>query len=170
MTEKYGTLDSLAGLWGMQVWHASNQTTIVVSRISSGKRDRLSSTLSISTSYHGHGRTQLLISHVCVSGEADLRPWLVLMNKEPKSQHVVDFQTLETRQLPFIRRRVRHIRSCHLFVEVWRHITVVFWVQGKWRHYLGYGRNPNSKVMPRREHREEKKKLLLWMNQHFELW
>ena len=35
-----------ARLWGKQVWHASYQTTIVVSKISIGKRGHLSSTLS----------------------------------------------------------------------------------------------------------------------------
>ena len=108
---------TFARFWGKEVWHASYQTMIIVSRISSGKRGCLSSTLCISTSWHGHGRTLLPISHVCINGEADLRPWLVLRKKLPKSQQVVNFQTMETRQLPFIRPRVKTHKELPLFIE-----------------------------------------------------
>ena len=118
------------------------------SKQNSGKRVRFSSILSISTGRHEYGRTPLPISHVCVSGEADLRPWLVLRKKRPKSQHVVNCQTTETRQLLFIRRRVRHISSCLFFIEK----EDIIWDTKK---------SPNSKVMPRREHREKRKNFSL---------
>ena len=135
---------TVAGLWGKEVWHASYQTTIVISRISSGKRGRLSSTLSISTSRHGHGKAPLPISHVFISGEADRRPWLVLMNKPPKSQHVIIFQTTET-------------RSCRLVVEGWRYISHCFCSLKNEDIIWDTEETPNSKVMPRREHWEKRK-------------
>ena len=49
-------------LWGKEVWHASYQTTIVVGRISSGKRGRLSSTLSISTTDMDMGEPHSLLA------------------------------------------------------------------------------------------------------------
>ena len=73
------------------------------------------------------------------------RPWLVQRNKQPKSQHVVIFQTTETNQLPFVRWKVKTLN-------------------------LGYGRNPNSKVISCSEHWEKRKKLLLWMKSYSEVW
>ena len=51
---------------------------------------------------------------------------------------------------PLIPQRMKLHKELHLFVE-------------NQEHNLGYERNPNSKIMPRRE-RREKKKLILWMN------
>ena len=101
---------------------SKNQQTIVVSRIVEVGGSFLFNSLSLSTSWHGHKRTSLSISHVCASGEVDLRPWLVLRKKRPKSQHVVNFRTTETKQLPFIVEGWRHISSCLLSVEKTKNI------------------------------------------------
>ena len=75
--------------------------------------------------------------------EADLRAWLVLRDNPPKIQHMVIFQTTETRQLPFIRRR-------------WKtHKQLPFFCRRMKSHNFGYGGNPNSKSC-RAENTEKK--------------
>ena len=97
VTRKYDTLIHSPG-WG------KGAVTIVVSRIM--EREAVSLfTLSIITRWHRQSRTSLSIGHVWVGGEANRRPWLVLRKKQPKSQHVGNFQTTETSYLPFIHQR-----------------------------------------------------------------
>ena len=78
--------------------------------------------------------------------------------KPPKSQRMVIFQTTETRQLPFIRRRMKTHKQLP-FVH-WKNEDIIWDTE----------ETQIPKVMPLREHWEEKEKLLLWMNQHSEVW
>ena len=90
-----------------------------------------------SISWYEHGRTSLPISHVCVNGEVNLWSWLVLRKKRPKRQHVLNFQTTETSQLPFL----------------------LWWVK---TYNFVYEWNPNCKC--RAENPERKEITPLWMN------
>ena len=63
-----------------------------------GEAVSLSPTLSIITGWDRHVRASLSISHVCVSGEADIST-IFGTEEEPakKNQQVVNFQTTETK-------------------------------------------------------------------------
>ena len=90
-----------------------------------------------------------------------------------KGQHVVDFQTTEIGYLPFIHHRGKthkellfsrqQVRTHNVFPFIpQRHIRSCLCSLKNQQRNLGYERNQNSKMMPRRERRE--KKLILWMN------
>ena len=76
-----------------------NQRTIVVNRIMEVGRETISpSTLSIIKSWNRHETTSLPISYVCVSGEANPRPYLVPKKSPPKkNHHMVNVQTTENK-------------------------------------------------------------------------
>ena len=86
----------VVGKGAATLWLSADYSSKQELQSSGSERGRLSSTLSIITRWYGQGRTSLSISHVCISGEANLRPWLVLRKKPPKSQHVMNFRTMET--------------------------------------------------------------------------
>ena len=94
------------------------------SKQNGGKRSRLSPTLSISTSWYGHRRTSLSINYVCVSGGANLRPWLVL--RKGPSQKANTWGIFNLRKLI----------SCHLVVKGWRHIMSSRFFVWQWRYVI----------------------------------
>ena len=102
-----------------------------------GKRGHLSPTLSISTSWYEHGRASLSISHVCFSGEANLRPWLVLRKKQPRKANT--WWIFKQRRLVSCDLFItvwRHIMNRHLVVKGWRHIMSCHWFVEEWRHVI----------------------------------
>ena len=76
----------------------------------------------------------------------------------PKNQHVVNFQTTENKLVAIHSSPVKTHEElpCSRKAKAHKQLPFVRW---KWRHNLGYGRNPNSKIMPRGELWEKRKNL-----------
>ena len=141
-----------------EIWHPNtfvrqrtmvtgkNQRTIVVSRIM--ERNTLSPTLSIIAGWCGRGRASLSISHVCVGGDAGLRPYLGTEEEPAKKKKK------STRgEFSNYGKKV----SGRLFLEGWRRIKNCLYTSKNQEHMIW--RNPKSEIIPRREPWEKRKNL-----------
>ena len=104
-----------------EIWHSNTFAELWVrgcdsltisdysSKQNNGKKSRLSlsPTLSIITRWYECGRASFSISHVCVSGEANLWPWLVLRKSPPKKINTWIFKLRKISEFPFIHHRVK---------------------------------------------------------------
>ena len=92
------------------------------------RETRLSSTLFIITRWYEYGRISLSISHMCVSGEANLRPRWILREKPPKKKKNPTRGEFSNYG--------RCIMSCHLIVKGWKRMKSCRFFIGEWRHVI----------------------------------
>ena len=93
VTRKYEILMHSLGYGRRQLRHSGHQRTRVVSKyyriVEVGEAVFLS--LTFLKRWYGHGRTSLSISHLCVSGGANLRLWLVPRKEPPRNANTWKF-------------------------------------------------------------------------------